>query len=354
MTGKTFLAMLATVSVAALLSGAALAQTVFIAEGSANSVLVVDAASGATIRRIEGLESVHGLGGAPGVPVLVAGSFSEIDRADASKSDRPKGVSAEDHAAHHAPAKKSTGPANAGLSLLSILDAESGAILRHVEVPGAVHHVAVSPDGRFAVATHPAADGVSVIDLTRYELVSWTPTGPMPNYAVFGADPGVAFVSNAGNGTVSEVDLARGIVRRNLIVGESPEHMAINIKSGALYVADSGAGRVFELALDTGETRRSFDIGGEIHGLDLTDDRKRLIVAGLDEDKLSAIDLSNGAVTSVPLAPEPYAVRTVPGTGRVLVSSRVDPVVWIVDAAKLTVAGEIAVSGEGHQMVALD
>ena len=64
---------------------------VFVPEGSANTVRIVDAVTGETIKRITGLEAVHGLSGAPGVPYLVAGSYAETDRAaiaDLSALDR--------------------------------------------------------------------------------------------------------------------------------------------------------------------------------------------------------------------------------------------------------------------------
>ncbi|WP_306259482.1 YncE family protein [Pararhizobium sp. IMCC21322] len=345
---------LATASVGALISGMAVAQTVFIPEGSANSVLMVDASTGSAIRRIDGLEAVHGLSGAPGVPVLVAGSYAEIDRDDVAQTAQPESVSADEHAAHHAPTAKSMGPADAGVSLLSILDTQTGEILRRIEVPGAVHHTAVSPDGRFAVATHPSNDGISVIDLKSFKMTAWIPTGAMPNYAVFDVDRGTVYVSNAGNGTVSEVDLARGIVRRNMVVGAAPEHMVIDAVGRALYVADADAGRVLELALESGETRRSFDLGGEIHGIALTDDRTRLIVAGRGEDILASIDLARGVITTVPLAPEPYHLTTIPGTGRIFVSSRAKSKVWIINPVDLSVTGEFPVMGEGHQMVVMN
>ncbi|SFQ02633.1 YncE family protein [Tranquillimonas alkanivorans] len=350
---KTLATFLASASFAALTAGAGVAQTVYVPEGSGNSVLVVDGATGRTLNRIEGVEAVHGLGGASGVPVLVAGSFAEVDRADAMAADRPAGVSADDHAVHHAKPEGRKGPANAALSMLSVIDVETGEILRRIEVPGAVHHTAVSPDGRFAVATHPAGDGISVVDLHDNETVAFVPTGAMPNYAVFGRDPETVYVSNTGNGTVSEVDLTRGIVRRNLVAGETPEHIVLDPSANALYVADAEAGRVLELSLDSGETERSFDIGGEIHGLGLTADGGRLVVAGRGEDKLVSIDLSDGTTTAAPLGPEPYHLTPVPGTGVLFVSSRAEPKVWVVDAATLKPTSDFAVQGEGHQMVAL-
>jgi outer membrane protein assembly factor BamB len=345
---------LCSLAFAAITYNSALAGTVFVPEGSGNSLLMVDADTGKPIRRIDGLDAVHGLGGAPGVPILVAGSYSETSRDEIAAAQAPKGVSSDQHAAHHAAkAARALGPSDAGLSVLSVIDAKNGNIIRRIEVSGAVHHVAVSPDGKFAVATHPATGGISVVDLTSYKQVAWIATGAMPNYAVFGNDPQMAYVSNAGNGTVSEVDLAHGIVRRNMLAGETPEHLAISPKRGTLYVADANAGKVLELGLTDGAVRRSFDIGGDIHGLGLSGDANRLYVAGRGEDKLVAIDLANGKMTSKPLGPEPYHLTPVPGANRLFVSSRAKPEVWIVDASSLAVTGEFTVSGEGHQMVAL-
>ena len=338
-----------------LLAAAANADAVrvFIPEGSADAIRIVDAATGQNVGRIAGTEAAHGLAGNPNSRYLIAGSYMEIDREDAAEMAKPVAVSEDEHAAHHAKPKNAIGPTDAGISLLSVIDAASGDLLRKIEVPGAVHHVAISPDGRFAVSTHPNGDGVSVVDLEDMELVAWIPTGAMPNYAIFGTDPGVVYISNAGNGTVSEVDLEVGIVRRNMIAGEAPEHLAISSDGGSLFVADADIGRVVEVDLSTGQDVRAFEIGGEIHGLDISEDQTHLFVAAKETDRLVSIDLKSGKIISAALSPAPYHLTTIPGTGAVFVSSRDEPKVWIVDGATLTTKKEIPIEGEGHQMVAM-
>ncbi len=327
---------------------------VFVPEGSANTVLMVNAETGETVKTITGLEAVHGLSGAPGVPYLVAGSYSETDRAAISELIQPEGVSEDEHAAHHSVAEDAPiGPSDAGISIVSILDATSGEIMRRIEVPGAVHHTAVSPDGRYAVATHPTGDGISVIDLTTFTLTAYIPTGSMPNYAAFGSDPEVVYVSNTGNGTISEVDLGRGIVRRNMVVGTGPEHIVIDPETAVLYAADADAGNVIELSLSDGTVLRSFAIGGELHAIDLSDDRATLFIAGRGEDKIAAITLADGAIQYADLSPEPYHLTNIPGTGTLFISSRAEPKIWIIDQATMTARSEFQIEGEGHQMVAL-
>jgi DNA-binding beta-propeller fold protein YncE len=211
---------------------------------------------------------------------------------------------------------------------------------------------AVSPDGRFAVATHPSGDGISILDLTKLTLIAFVPTGSMPNYAAFGTDPNLVYVSNSGNGTISEVDLERGIVRRNMMAGVGPEHIVIDTEQALLYAADADAGTVLELSLNDGSIRRSFAIGGELHGLDLSDDRATLFVAGRGEDKIASVALSTGTVAFASLSPEPYHLTNIPGTGTFFVSSRAEPKIWIVDEETLRSVSDFAIEGEGHQMVA--
>lgn len=352
MTVRTGLA--AGVLVALLLTpAAASAATVYIPEGSAGEILVVDADTGAVKARWVGFEAIHGLGGAPGAKYLVAGSYIEVAKSEAEAPAKPEGVSQDEHEAHHVPKAAPAMPADAPVSILTILDSQTGDVVRRLEVPGAVHHVAVSPDGRIAVATHPTTDGVSIIDLDTLSLLAFVPTGPSPNYAVFGPDGGSVFVTNADNGTVSEVDIERRFVRRNILAGEAPEHIIMSRDRARFYVADAYVGEIHEVSVSDGKTVRSFPIGGEVHGLDLSDDGETLFVSGKGENKLVAITLETGNQKTVTLAPAPYHLTTITGTGTLFVSSREEPKVWIIGQSDLAVRGEIAVSGEGHQMVLL-
>ncbi len=338
---------------AVALAGAGHAATVYIPDGSSDQVIVVDGATGEIVRRIEGLEAVHGLAGTPGGRYLVAGSYAEVTPDEAAAAPKPETVSEDEHAAHHAGPVADAMPRDQGISILTVLDAETGEVVRRLEVPGAVHHVAVSPDGGMAAATHPSGDGISLIDLEAMEYKGFVGTGPMPNYAVFGPDGASLYVSNAGNGTISEIDAARGIVARNIVAGEAPEHVVLSADGATLYAADADAGVVHEIALAEGEVARSFDIGGALHGLDLSDDDGTLFVSSLSADTLVAVELGSGEMQRAALSPAPYHLAAIDGTGKLFVSSQSEPKVWVVDQATLSVTGEIPVGDVGHQMVVL-
>ncbi|MGB3691050.1 MAG: hypothetical protein WBA02_17315 [Jannaschia helgolandensis] len=108
-----------------------------------------------------------------------------------------------------------------------------------------------------------------------------------------------------------------------------------------------------ELLLNDGSVPRSFAIGGELHGMDLSDHRMSLYVAGRGEDKIAAVALSTGDVTTAPLSSEPYHLTTIPGTCTFYVSSRAESKVWIIDEATLTPVGDFPIEGEGHEIVAV-
>ncbi|WP_159588884.1 YncE family protein [Chelativorans xinjiangense] len=346
---------LATAALVALLltPAAASAATVYIPEGSAGEILVVDADTGAVKARWTGFEAVHGLAGAPGAKYLVAGSYTEVAKDEAEVPEKPEGITQDEHEAHHARKPAPAMPMDAPVSILTVLDAQSGEVVRRIEVPGAVHHVAMSPDGRHAVTSHPTTGGIGIVDLDTLSFRIFVPTGPNPNYAVFAPDGRSVFVTNADNGTVSEVDIEKGFVKRNILSGEAPEHVVISRDGEHLYVADAYAGDVHEIALPAGRIARTFPVGGEIHGLDLSDDGETLFVSGKGEDKLVAVALDTGTQKTTTLAPSPYHLATVTSTGALFVSSREEPKVWIVGQSGMAVRGEIAVSGEGHQMVVL-
>ncbi|WP_347312822.1 hypothetical protein [Defluviimonas sp. SAOS-178_SWC] len=70
------------------------------------------------------------------------------------------------------------------------------------------------------------------------------------------------------------------------------------------------AGTVQEQPRGNGKTLRSFDIGGEVHGIGLADDDRKLFVSG-----------------------------------------RTEPKAWMIDAATRGEPGIISVKGKGYQMV---
>lgn len=329
---------------------AAAEELVYVPLGSAGEVLVIDAAIDAVVGRIPEVPESHGLGATPDGRFLIVGSFAETTLGESEIPPKPAGISESDHQAHHRKPGAAIGRASEAVSFLSIIRTQDGSLVRRIEVPGAVHHVAVTPDGLYAVATHPNGGGISVVDLRSFKLSTFVPTGPLPNYAAISPDGTRIYVSNAGDGTVSEINAETWFVSKVIVVGESPEHMVLSGDGQRLYLANADAGTILEITLENGLVSRRFEIGGLLHGLDLSEDGRNLYVSAREQARLVAIALDTGEARSAPLGPEPYHLTTIGSTGKLYVSSAAEPKIWVVDQDSLSILSEVPVQGKAHQM----
>jgi len=324
---------------------------VYVPLGSADAIAVVDADTDQVVAEIPEIPSSHGLAVSWDGRYLVAGSLLEHPKG--ALPPKPKDMSEEEHAAHHGssdvPAEGAAEDAQS-TGMVYLIDAKERRVVRHIDVPGAVHHALITPDGRFAVVTHPGRGSVSVVDIHAYRLEKELPTGLAPNYVVSKRDGTRVYVSNAGEGTVSEIDTATWQVVRNLPVGKMPEHLVLSPDERYLYVVDPAAGMVSQLDLQSGEVGETYPVGADPHGMDLSDNGRFLYASSKDDNRLVAFDLASGERRAATLDPAPYHVTTIRGTGKIYVSSRKSPVIWVVDQQTLAVRGEIPIRGEGHEM----
>lgn len=325
------------------------ATTVYVPLGEANQVQVIDAGNDRVTGVVEGVDNAHGLAITPDGRYLVAGSYSELPPGLEDAPPRPEGVSAAEHEKHHAKPDQSA-DAQVGTSYVSVIDSDTRKVVRRIAVRGAVHHVAVSPHGRFAVTTHPGAGGISVIDFAESTVIRTIQTGLVPNYAIFTPDGQTLFVTNAGDNTVSEITVGAWALTRNIATGGSPEHLVLSGDNSTLYVNNVAEGTVSAISVDEGRVTRTFQAGSVPHGIDISNDGRTLFVSSQGDDKLVAIELATGDVREIALAPAPYHVTAVRDTGTLYVSSRAESRLWVVDQKTLLVKGELEIGGIGHQM----
>ena len=353
MTKRALCKLAAAVAIASLLSVPArptAAESVYIPLGSSGEIVIVKTESDKVVGKIDGLPAVHGLAATPDGRFLIAGSYEERE-AGTSAMAKPAGVSEDEHAAHHGGSALPAQDSGAVVSTVSVIATADGEFVRFIDVPGAVHHVAVSSDGGRAVVTHPNQGTVSAIDLAANSVVATVATGHFPNYTVFAPDDSFVYVSNAGSGTISAVDVRDWAVDWTAKVGSSPEHIVLSADGARLYVNNVDDGAVSVVDVAKREAVRTIPIGATLHGIDLSDDGETLFVADLGDEKVVGVALASLAYHSVPLAPAPYHLATIPGTGKLYVSSADEPKTWVLDQKSLAVLGEVPVGGKGHQMV---
>lgn len=311
----------------ALAAGTARAEpSAYVPLGSANQVVAIDVAAGRITQTFTGVANPHGLVATPDKEYLVAGSLSE--------NPLPQGTSLE--------------TPNSKLYLIHPLH---GHVMTEIPVPGWTHHLAITPDGRHVLSTHPTRGWVTLVDLQQGKVVQTIRTGNAPNYALVSRDGKTAYVSNTANGSISELDLASATVVRKLEGGSTPEHLVSSPEGSYLFAANAGSGRVSKVSVATGKVERDYAVGRQVHGLDISDDGTTLFATSRSDGRLAAIDVATGSQKTLSLSPDPYHLNTIPGTGKVYVSSATSPVIWVVEQATLTVSKVIDLpAGEGHQI----
>lgn len=319
----------------------------FVPMGTADSVGVMDLKSHQVMPSITGTINTHGSALTPDGRYLVVGSLTAHDSGEPVK--RPEGVTEDEHAAHHG-GNAAAAAEDANNGQIYVVDTATNKITRTLEVPGPVHHVLVTPDGRYAVSTHPMGGVISVVDLESGQLVETVATGPAPNYVVATDDGQSLLVSNTGNGTVSEVDTRHWFVKRNLRVGGAPEHMVLAPESGQLFVNDGASGQVVVLGLTKGDLMARYDVGAEPHGIGLSADGQILYATSKGDNLVVRIELASGTRHSVPLAPAPYHLAVSPVDGSLLITSRVEARLWMLDPRSLKIIDNVSLDGIGHQI----
>lgn len=299
------------------------APTAYIALGSGNQVVAVDAATDRIIASYPGVDNPHGLVATPDGEYIVAGSMLETPG----------------------------GAPNAPNSKLFLVHPGHGHVMATIPVAGWTHHQAVTPNGRYVISTHPTRGGISVVDMQSNQVIRTVETGPAPNYAVVTRDGKRAYVSNSGNGTISEIDTAGWRVVRTLDGGPAPEHIVLARDEKTLYALNPRAGTISAVAVADGKIAKTYKIGANLHGLDIGDDGRTLFISSVTDNKLVALDPLSDKQRVLALSPDPYHLNTIRGSGKVYVSSRSTPLVWVIDQKTLKLRGAIKLpAGEGHQI----
>jgi DNA-binding beta-propeller fold protein YncE len=276
------------------------------------------------------VDNPHGLVATPDGEYVIAGSLKETPLVEGQAEDTPNSKLFFIHPAH-------------------------GHVMSTLPVSGWSHHQAITSDGKYVLSTHAMRGAVSVVDINGNKVIKNIKTGPVPNYTLITKDNKRAFVSNTGNNSISEIDLSNWTVERQLEAGPAPEHMVFSSDEKSIYVTNPRVGNVSVISIDTGKVIKTFEVGDSVHGLDIGDDGKTLFVSSKKKNKLMAIDTVSGKKQELALSPAPYHLNTIRNTGKVYVSSRKKPIIWVVDQKTLKVINSINLpAGEAHQMAIVD
>lgn len=202
---------------------------------------------------------------------------------------------------------------------VSRVDLPAGTVIK-VTVGVAPHNVQIGADGRHLLVVGAPADAAHgeghghaggsgrllILDpLDLEKPAAEIEVGSHPAHVVTDQEGRRAFVTNAGDDTLSVVDLEAGVVVATVPTGDYP------------------------------------------HGLRLSPDGQQLLVANVQEGTVSLIDVQTlGEVSRIAVGAAPVQVAFLPDGSRAYVTLRDDDAVAVIDMASLKVIGRISV-GDG-------
>lgn len=205
-------------------------ERVYVTAEDQQAVLEIDATSGAVRRVFEtGKDVTHMLALPSDASFLFAtsigsGRVSKIDlEAGRVVTHTGTGDGAEGVAV--TPNDEAVWVTNRAEDTVSILDAETAAVIDSLSAPGFPIRVAFSPNGRHGIVSTPQAGEVVLYDAAERRPRTRLRVGKKP-IGVLVPTNTQAFVANAGSSTVSVINLATQSVVGTILAGNGPDGMA--------------------------------------------------------------------------------------------------------------------------------
>nr|WP_083700633.1 beta-propeller fold lactonase family protein [Halomonas sp. 1513] len=173
------------------------------------------------------------------------------------------------HAHGDAPGKLKLYPAND----------PSGALVASIEVGSHPAHVVSDLEGRFAFVTNAGDDSVSVVDLEARESVATIATGEYPHGLRLSPDGQELYVANVLDGSVSVIDAAARQEVARLPVGQTPVQVGFTPDGARVFVSLRDENRVAVIDTASREVIERIEVGRLPIQVHATADGRFMLVA---------------------------------------------------------------------------
>lgn len=241
---------------------------------------------------------------------------------------------------------------NKNESTASIITLADGKTVATLPTGNAPHEVAVSKDGKWAVATDYGAAGpggttLTVIDVAARKVARTITFGThvRPHGAAFLPDNRTLVVTAERGGALVLVDVVAGTVVREEPTGQTMGHMvALSPDSKTAYVANITPGTlsIVDLAGDTPPA--VVKVGTQTEAIAASPDGTMVWMGSNNTGKVYVVDVAKRAVVdSLQTSGFPYRIGFTPDARTAIVTNPMSNEIWIFDARTRAVKAKIAV-----------
>ncbi|HEX8242656.1 MAG TPA: YncE family protein [Longimicrobium sp.] len=234
--------------------------------------------------------------------------------------------------------------ANQGDNTVHLVEAATARTLAVIPSAPAPHEVAVTRDGRWAVATNygdRAAVGhaLTVIDVSTQTVARSIDLSPhtRPHGIAFLPGDSLLAVTSETSRAVLLVSFRDGGVRAVVATAQQGTHILAVAPGGEkVWTANVGSGTVTGLDLRTKSPARTIQVGPGTEGAAISPDGRRIWAASMGRDSTYVFDAQTGArVAAIATPGHAYRVSVSPDGRHALVPSPEQDLVRVIDTATM-------------------
>jgi DNA-binding beta-propeller fold protein YncE len=239
----------------------------------------------------------------------------------------------------------------------TFVDVATGARLATLPTGPAPHELAMSSDGRRAVATNYGGNTLTVLNVAGLEVVRTIDLGEhrRPHGAFFLPGDTLLAVTSETSRMVLLVNVNAGTVAATLGTGAGGSHMvAITGDGSTLYTGNISDGTVSRLDVASGTLARTYSVPPEPEAITVTRDGRQVWVGSNEQGVISLLDTETGEVeTALDGFGWPYRILLVPERSLVVIPDLEGNLVRFADLATRDAVGRIELPDAAPQGVAL-
>lgn len=182
-------------------------------------------------------------------------------------------------------------------------------------------YVAVTPSGRWVLATNWCSYDLSIVSARTLKQIARIPIGAYPRGIAISPDSRFAYVAIMGGDSLAVVDLTTRRVVGHIATGSNPRHVVISPNGQFLYVTLNQPGDVVKILRSTGRILGMVHTGEDCRSLAISSNGTTLYVVNYLSDTMTMLRASDLKVLQViPTGQHPVGITFDPVSGRVWVA----------------------------------
>lgn len=234
-----------------------------------------------------------------------------------------------------------TSPSSNSVYVFNTLSGKQQAIIAVGKAPKGIK---IDPAGRFAYVSNEGSAELSVIDLERLAVVDNIKVEKSPHNVRFTQDGKLAYVTLQGGAGLGVIDTeSRKQIRVIAVPGiTGPHNIDLSQDEKTAYVRDF-VHHVAVVDLDSGNVKKVITVGNGHGGIDVAPNDRYVATAAIGDTVISVIDTGTLAVKNIEVGNGPHGIRASKDSRWIYVTVTRDKVVAVIDAITLQVEKKIAV-----------